>query len=312
MSTKLSKTDYYFRSALAGGFAGGVAKTAVAPLDRIKILFQTQNREFTRFSGSWRGAYNALEHIVRTQGFLALYRGNSLTLSRAVPHAALGYTVYDSASKILMPIHFGPNTLSEAYRWFYRCAGIGVSALPITYPFELVRVRMAVATQHSSLQPTLLTLIRSIYKEHLHTPLVPGGLRNFYRGFIVTLAGTVPYRGGIFLVWETLNQCSREHFSPSFRAANQYKLHLIIGAIAGTTAQIATYPLEVVRRIQQASGHAGGSRRAFGIWETVVTIQRTSGWRGFYTGLGIGLVKQVPMHSISLSVWQAAKKLLDI
>ncbi|PBK74815.1 mitochondrial carrier [Armillaria solidipes] len=308
MSTKISKTDYYLRSALAGGFAGGVAKTAVAPLDRIKILFQTQNREFTRFSGSWRGAYNALEHIVRTQGFLALYRGNSLTLSRAVPHAALGYTVYDSASKILMP------TPSDQTPFRRLIAGsiAGVSALPITYPFELVRVRMAVATQHSSLQPTLLTLIRSIYKEHLHTPLVPGGLRNFYRGFIVTLTGTVPYRGGIFLVWETLNQRSRERFSPSFRAANQYKLHLIIGAIAGTTAQIATYPLEVVRRIQQASGHIDGSRRAFGIWETVVTIQRTSGWRGFYTGLGIGLVKQVPMHSISLSVWQAAKKLLDI
>lgn len=305
---KISKTDYYLRSALAGGIAGGVAKTAVAPLERIKILFQTQNREFTRFSGSWRGVYKALEHIVRTQGFLALYRGNSLTLSRAVPHAALGYTVYDSASKILMP------TASDQTSFRRLIAGsiAGVSALPITYPFELVRVRMAVATQHSSLQPTLLTLIRSIYKEHLHTPLVPGGLRNFYRGFVVTLAGTVPYRGGIFLVWETLNQRSREWFSPSSRAANQHKLHLIIGAIAGTTAQIATYPLEVVRRIQQASGHASGSQRAFGIWETVVTIQRTSGWRGFYTGLGIGLVKQVPMHSISLSVWQAAKKLLDI
>ncbi|KAK0201863.1 putative LEU5-mitochondrial coenzyme A transporter-member of the mitochondrial carrier family [Desarmillaria ectypa] len=309
MSTKISKTDYYFRSALAGGFAGGVAKTAVAPLERIKILFQTQNREFTRFSGSWRGAYNALEHIVRTQGFLALYRGNSLTLSRAVPHAALGYTVYDTASKILMP------TPSDQTSFRRLIAGsiAGVSALPITYPFELLRVRMAVATQHSSLQPTILTLIRNVYGEHLHhTPLVPGGLRNFYRGFVVTLAGTVPYRGGIFLVWETLNQYSRERLSSSFRAANQHKLHLIIGAIAGTTAQIATYPLEVVRRIQQASGHASGSQRAFGIWEMVVTIQRTSGWRGFYTGLGIGLVKQVPMHSISLSVWQAAKKLLDI
>lgn len=50
---------------------------------------------------SWRGVMNALAHILRTQGFLGLYRGHSLTLARTVPYAAIGYTMYDSMRKVL-------------------------------------------------------------------------------------------------------------------------------------------------------------------------------------------------------------------
>lgn len=167
--------------------------------------------------------------------------------------------------------------------------------LPITYPFELVRVRMALHSG-SGKRPSLLPVLQGIYKEHSLSHAIPlGGLASFYRGFLVTLIGTLPYRGGIFLVWETLNSRSRKLFSPSFRAAHQHKIHLVVGAIAGTSAQIATYPLEVVRRMQQASGSLK-LRGRMGFGDTVRKVWHTSGWRGFYAGLGIGLVKQVPMH----------------
>lgn len=164
--------------------------------------------------------------------------------------------------------------------------------LPITYPFELVRVRMALQSASEG-HARLLPVLRGIYREHPSVPF--GGLVPFYRGFFVTVIGTVPYRGGIFLVWETLNAYSCELFSPSFRATHQHKLHLAIGAIAGTSAQIATYPLEVVRRMQQASGSLN-MRKRMGFRDTVRMVWQTGGWKGFYAGLGTGLVKQVPMH----------------
>ncbi|RDB26064.1 putative mitochondrial carrier C17H9.08 [Hypsizygus marmoreus] len=311
-----SSLNTFIRSTIAGGIAGGVAKTAVAPLDRIKILFQTHHHEFVRFSGSWSGAINALRYIIQTQGFSGLYRGHSLTLARAVPHAAVGYTVYDHVRKVFMPTKAD----QTSFRRFLAGSVAGVSVLPFTYPFELVRVRMAMETKRLHAQPRLASVFAVIYRENSGSHIFGRpmhGIFNFYPGFAVTLLGTVPYRGGIFLVWETLNSKSQDWFSPAVRAAHGHKIHLLIGAIAGTSSQIVTYPLEVVRRIQQASvrrtsrsvGSHAPSRMGFR--ETTTSIWRRSGWRGFYAGLGVGLVKQVPMHSISLAVWQTFKDLLD-
>ncbi|KAJ6631561.1 mitochondrial carrier domain-containing protein [Mycena sp. CBHHK59/15] len=306
---RYSQTEFLVRSALAGGFAGGLAKTAVAPLDRVKILLQTHNADFIRFAGSWRGAAQALQYIAQTQGFRGLYQGHTLTLARAIPHAAVGYTVYDKVSTWLMPTP----EYQTSFRRLTAGAITGLSAMPLTYPFELIRVRLAVETNQSATRPTPWSAVRGILAEGRSSGGVTGFMPflHFYRGFTVSLLGTVPYRGGIFLVWETLNAHARKTLPPATLQANQTRIHLAIGAIAGTVSQIFTYPLEVIRRTQQASGK-GTPNRMVGFRETVRSVWMTAGWRGFFTGLGIGLVKQVPTQSISLAVWQVGKKVLNI
>jgi Mitochondrial carrier protein len=52
------------------------------------------------YLGSWRGIPGALTQIFRNEGFFGLYRGHSLTLARAIPHAAIGYTVYEASRRV--------------------------------------------------------------------------------------------------------------------------------------------------------------------------------------------------------------------
>lgn len=92
--------SYISRSLLAGGLAGCVAKTAVAPLDRVKILFQGSNSSVSQFSGSLLGPFRALRWIGQQQGIRGVYKGHQATLLRIFPYAALNYMCYEQYKRV--------------------------------------------------------------------------------------------------------------------------------------------------------------------------------------------------------------------
>lgn len=60
-----------------GGLAGMLAKSVVAPVDRIKILFQVSSEPF-----SLRKVFNLMQRIHREEGLGGLWKGNSATMLR--------------------------------------------------------------------------------------------------------------------------------------------------------------------------------------------------------------------------------------
>lgn len=159
--TEKQSWAYVSRSGLAGGVAGCVAKTAIAPLDRVKILFQAQNPEYQKYSGKWTGVFIAGREIVRNDGVMALFQGHSATLLRIFPYAAIKYMAYDSLHFMLMPT----KEKETSGRLFFAGAASGVTSVFITYPLELIRVRLAFETKRKQQAGSLLRIVRKIYTE---------------------------------------------------------------------------------------------------------------------------------------------------
>lgn len=116
---------------LAGGVAGMCSKTAVAPLDRIKILLQAQNKHYKKF-----GVFSGLKEIVIRESFFALYKGNGAQMVRIFPYAATQFTSYEMYTKWFSQI-LGPSTSFLAGS----CAGL--TAVCLTYPLDTIRARLA-------------------------------------------------------------------------------------------------------------------------------------------------------------------------
>jgi solute carrier family 25 (mitochondrial carrier protein), member 16 len=161
---------------------GGQAKTVVAPLDRVKILFQTSNPDFKSYAGHWTGVFRAARDIYADAGVRGLLQGHSATLVRVFPYAAIKFMTYDAARHVscgsfpyglsliasLRPgvdahasvrnehstVHCGSNirsvlvlrtSSSLANSTFFS----GLVSVAFTYPLELIRVRMAFETRQT-------------------------------------------------------------------------------------------------------------------------------------------------------------------
>ena len=64
----------FMRDLLAGGLAGGISKTIVAPIERVKLVLQTQDAS-TQISKEtrYKGIFDTFRRLPREQGFLSLW-----------------------------------------------------------------------------------------------------------------------------------------------------------------------------------------------------------------------------------------------
>ena len=302
------------------------AKTLVAPLDRVKILFQASNPQFARYSGSWFGVVTAMRDINRQNGLRGLFRGHSATLLKIFPYAAIKFLSYEQFRATIIK---GPAQETPARRLLSGSLA-GLTSAFITYPLEIIRVRLAFETKYDE-RSSVSRICKEIYQEHppkpgstiplpvgaaaIAVPTPKSGLVNFYRGFSPTLVGMIPYAGISFLTHDTAGDWLRlpavapytTTISPtSGRPILRYWAELLSGGFAGLVSQTAAYPLEVIRRRMQVGGAVGDGHR-LGMAETTRNIWREKGWRGFFVGLTIGYMKIVPMAAVSFYVYERGK-----
>ena len=320
------------------------AKTIVAPLDRVKILFQASNPQFAKYSGSWAGVAHAMRIIYQQDGAMGLYRGHSATLLRVFPYAAVKFIAYEQIRSFFIPT----KDKETPFRRLISGSLAGVTSVFVTYPLEVIRVRLAFETRRDG-HSSLASICRRMYSEQsidrnavaaaaeshsaggsaaaakiAAAALPRSGITNFYRGFSPTILGMLPYAGMSFLTHDTCGDILR---LPAFAkwttlpvpanapadkpAPLRSWAELLAGGVAGLVSQTASYPLEVIRRRMQVGGAVGDGHR-LRMTETAAIIMRERGFRGFFVGLTIGYVKIVPMAAAAFYTYERLKRVFGI
>eukprot|EP00992_Anisonema_acinus_P000878 TRINITY_DN10315_c0_g1_i1.p1 TRINITY_DN10315_c0_g1~~TRINITY_DN10315_c0_g1_i1.p1 ORF type:complete len:637 (+),score=110.74 TRINITY_DN10315_c0_g1_i1:55-1911(+) len=277
-------------SLASGGLAGACSKTLIAPGDRVKILYQVNKS----YQFSLRHAWQTGRSIVRKHGFTALWRGNGATIIRVVPYAAITYSSFDRYHQLLTRL---VRCDKNVYTRLAAGSAAGATATACTYPFDLMRARMAVYSISNPNYRGYGLAFRHVY----HTE----GPSALFRGMPVTLIGIMPYAGISFATFETLKAWDQRQRPPDTAIPTHHRV--AFGGIAGLIGQSATYPLDIVRRRMQVHDSSSGVPPFKSIWDAFVTIYRTEGRKGLYKGLSMNWIKGPIAVAVSFSINDSVK-----
>ncbi|KAI3900085.1 hypothetical protein MKW98_000985 [Papaver atlanticum] len=299
----LQSMPVFAKESVAGGVAGGFAKTIVAPLERVKILFQTRRSEFQSI-----GLTGSFKKITNTEGISGFYRGNGASVARIVPYAALHYMAYEQYRRWI--IEGFPDVRRGPVLDLVAGSFAGGTAVLFTYPLDLVRTKLA----YQVVDGRKVNVKGMVHGEQVYRGIYDcfskifrtSGMKGLYRGVAPSLYGIFPYSGLKFYFYEEMKS-----YVPQERK-NDIIVKLFCGSVAGLLGQTITYPLDVVRRQMQVEQFSASNVKMKGTMQSLITIVESQGWKQLFSGLSINYLKVVPSVAIGFTVYDVMKLWLRV
>lgn len=300
------------------GVSGAVSRTAVAPLERLKILMQTGS--FQKFPVGWVSSFRSM--LSQDHGAIqAMFRGNGANVIRIIPSAAIQLVVVDrlrnmdimrklinkeTSSGLTTSSNHGSggdqvvsgSVRARAVEALLIGGVAGMVAGTATYPLDLVRGRLSM--QRKGFEPYKGTFHG--IKEAVRT----GGILSLYRGLGPSLAGVFPYVGLSFGIYETLRPILPKKNDMSGIPTTGSSI--FCGILATATGQLASFPLDTCRRRMQVVGFDQSSHlKAKTFLETWKEIGAQMGWRGYFRGIMPNLLKIAPASAVSFVAYEQVR-----
>merc|ERR1719183_1989857 len=290
-----------------GGTAGAISKTITAPIERVKLVIQTQDANPKIISGEvprYTGIGNCFSRIYSEQGLAAFWRGNFTNCIRYFPTQAFNLAFKDSIKKTFPK--YSPKTEFGKFFMVNLVSGglAAAGSLTIVYPLDYARTRLA--SDVGSGKKTFTGLGDCISK----TMKGPGGFLALYTGFGVSVVGIVGYRGlqlGCFDTITGLNPYKKDKgLMGAFSTFVAAQTAITIGAGA-------TYPFDTVRRRLQMQSEKPVEEHLYkGTMDCFKKIASEEGLaKGLFKGFVANIVRSVG-GALVLVLYDRAKMYLGL
>jgi len=264
---------------LIGRTIGAISKTVMAPVERVKLLMQTQDSNPEVLSGKvqrFAGISDCFKRVSADQGFQAFWRGNLVNCLRYAPQqgSALAFNDLINGS---MPKYNRKTEFAQSVAVDLFSGGMaGAVANTICYPFDFARTRLASDVtkgggQFKGIGDCIMTTVRN------------QGLTGLYTGWSVTVAGAFVYRAGQLGLFKTVQDL------------NPYKNDKgLIGGVSSFVSVTAArsiimpfnYPFDTVRRRMMLQSEKPTSERLYkGSVDCFKQVMAKEGFKGMYKGM---------------------------
>jgi len=272
-----------------GGVSGAIAKTCTAPIERVKILIQTQDANPRIMSGEiprYTGIGNCFTRVYQEQGLGAFWRGNFTNILRYFPTQAFNFAFKDTIKNIFP--RADPKTEFAKFFAINMASGglAGAGSLCIVYPLDYARTRLASDVGKGSDK-----VFNGLWDCLKKTATGPKGVLGLYNGFGISVAGIIPYRGVYFGLYD------------SAKEMNPYKKDTgIMGWISkfgiaqgvAISAGYASYPFDTIRRRLQMQSEKPKEEWTYkGTTDCFKQIVKNEGPAALFKGAGANALRTV-------------------
>jgi len=262
-----------------GGVSGGIVKTAMSPIERVKILMQTMDSNPKVISGEverYKGIGDCFRRVHAEQGVSAFWRGNLVNCIRYAPQQGSALA-FNDAIKRAFPKYDPKTHYYQDFASKLLAGGLaGGVANVVCYPFDFARTRLA--SDLSAGKGQFNGIADCITKT-----VQQGGITGLYRGAAVTVAGAFVYRGGqlgLFAQVMDMNPYKEDRGMVGIVAA------FLSATIARTIITPFNYPFDTIRRRMMLDSEKPAAERLYrsGV-HCFMQVSKAEGPKGIYKGL---------------------------
>ncbi|KAI9204824.1 mitochondrial carrier [Polychytrium aggregatum] len=291
------RTEFWIRfgkQLLIDGTAAGVARTLIAPIERVKIVLQVQRMTIMphfplgivpQLHTPYKNMIDGLKRIPEREGWLALYRGNGVNVLRIFPTNLIRFALFDRLNVLLAPTQGDATTLFQTK--LVTGALSGSILLSLTYPLDYARTLLTADTTPKS---SPHRLYRGLF-DCLFKTAQREGVLAAYKGLGISNLGVMLYTGVSYATYDSLVDV----FLPESRPMRSEWLYpwlkLSLGMVSVVVAQSLTYPVDTIRRRMQLNGGLGQKQLYSGTADCIKTMILQEGWKSFYRGLAANALK---------------------
>jgi len=287
MSETIAASDKlsFMENFLLSGSAAIISKTVAAPIERVKLLVQNQGEMLKsgRLKEPYKGVLDCTRRVYVEEGVVPFWRGNLANCIRYFPTQALNFAFKDKIKEAFnfkktdtQMVQFAKNVGSGG--------AAGAASLLFVYSLDFARTRLASdaksAKKAGGVAERQFTGLIDVYRK----TLASDGVAGLYRGFVVSCAGIIVYRGAYFGLYDTLKPLllgKDAGLAASF----------LLGYGVTVTAGLLSYPVDTIRRRMMMT--SGEAVKYSGALDCTMQILRKEGVASFFKGAGANILRGI-------------------